>query len=200
MNGIPRAALRLIEEAPHLIMLNDERGDLFSLEQWGAVFGPEINGFSPHRYMLWRVFDEQRPLLVVIMLNPSKATHLTGDRTIDGLIRRARAMGYGGILVVNCFAWRATDPADMKREGERAIGEENDLAIAIAVDQDLDVLCAWGVNAMHLEREKRVRCLISEGRAKPHWLRLCGGGAPEHPLYLPSALGLTPWSDMQLLD
>jgi len=195
----PRAALELLERAPHLVLLEDERGDMFSSELWGAVFGPQgDDGFSPYRYLLWRVFDPSLPLLIVLMLNPSRATHLDGDRTVDGLIRRARSMGYGGILVVNCFAWRATDPADMKRALD-PVGPDNDLTLATVLSQNADLLCAWGVNASHAGREKRVRWLISEGRARPHWLRLCAGGAPEHPLYLPSALTLTPWPDMPQL-
>lgn len=196
----PEAATILIESAPHLVVMNDERGDLFSPEYWGAIFSPPIDGYSTHRYMLWRIFDPNLPLLAVLMLNPSKATHLEGDRTISILMRRCKEMGYGGILVINCFAWRATKPADMKLVGEAAIGPDNDLVISTVLAEPVDLLCAWGVNASHLGREKEVRWLISKGRAKPHWLRLCAGGEPEHPLYLPSELGLSLWSNMPLID
>lgn len=196
MRLAPPPALRLVREASGLVLLEQMTGDLLEPQSWGAVFSaPTCTGESQYRYMLWRIFDTRLPMLVVIMLNPSTATHMDGDRTVDGLVRRARRLGYGGILVVNCFAWRARDPQAM-RKAANPVGPENDRAIAIALDQEVDVLCAWGTNATHLGREKKIRCLISGGRARPHWLRRCAGGAPEHPLYLPSGLALTPWDDM----
>lgn len=187
------AALHAITAAhPDLAVHITDRGDMFSAQEWGAVLSPEVDGFAPYRYLLWRVFDPSLPLLVVLMLNPSKATHEQGDRTIDGLIRRAARMGYGGIVVANCFAYRATDPADMKKV-EDPVGPVNDNVIGILLSQDVDLLCAWGVHATHRDREKEVRCAISSGRARPHVLRLCVSGAPEHPLYIPAATGLSRW-------
>ena len=182
---------------PGLRMYIDDRGDMFSSEQWGAILSPEMDGFSTYRYLLWRVFDTTLPLLFVLMLNPSKATHDTGDRTVDGLVRRVRRMGYGGIVVVNCFAYRATDPADMKR-AEDPVGPANDNIIEIVLSQDVDLLCAWGANATHRNREKEVTCAISSGRARPHMLRLCASGAPEHPLYIQLATGLSRWDPSSL--
>lgn len=197
MLATPAAARRLVEEIPGLLLREERRGDLLEPQTWGAVLGPEgSDGQSEYRYMLWRIFDPLLPILVVLMLNPSGATHSQGDRTVDGLVRRARRLGYGGILVVNCFAWRAKDPSCMRRAPD-PVGPANDRTIELALDQEVDLLCAWGTNATHLGREEKIRCLISEGRARPHWLRLCAGGAPEHPLYLPYALTPTPWDDMR---
>lgn len=193
MTGLPPVAIAIQREHPQLLVLQDERGDMFDTEQWGAILSPaQDDGSSIYRYLLWRIFDPTLPRLVVLMLNPSRATHLEGDRTVDGLIRRARRMGYGSIFVINCFAYRATDPDDM-RLADDPVGPANDNIIGIVLDQDVDLLCAWGVNATHRGREKEVKCAISSGRARPHVLRLCASGAPEHPLYIPSAIGLSPW-------
>jgi hypothetical protein len=190
----PDVAVRIMRDNPELLMLVSERGDMFDPQQWGAILSPpQDDGTSVYRYLLWRVTDPTKPLLFVIMLNPSRATHEQGDRTIDGLMRRAAALGYGGLVVMNCFAYRATDPADMRRATD-PVGPRNDNIIQAVLEQDVDLLCAWGVNAVHMDRERKVRCAISCGRARPHVLRLCASGAPEHPLYIPSALGLKPWS------
>ena len=163
-------------------------------QEWGAVLSQaDADGNSQFRYLLWRITDTELPLLMVMMLNPSRATHEQGDRTVDGLMRRAARLGYGGVLVMNCFAYRATDPAEMKK-AEDPVGPANDDIVAAILAEDADLLCAWGVNATHRDREREVKCSISSGRARPHVLRLCASGAPEHPLYIPSALGLTPWS------
>ena len=189
----PDVVLRVARENPDLELHVSRIGDMFQPQEWGALLSaPDLNGVSVYRYMLWRVTDPTLPLLVVLMLNPSRATHDQGDRTVDGLMRRAARLGYGGILVVNCFAYRATDPADMRRADDPQ-GPANDNVIATVLDEEVDLLCAWGVNASHRDREREIRCAISSGRARPHVLRLCGNGAPEHPLYIPSALGLSPW-------
>ncbi len=48
--------------------------------------------------------------VVWVMLNPSTADHVHDDPTIRRCMGFARAWGYGGIAVVNLYAWRATDP------------------------------------------------------------------------------------------
>ena len=48
------------------------------------------------------------------MLNPSTADGETDDATIRVCRGRALRMGYGGIIVVNLFAYRATSPDNME--------------------------------------------------------------------------------------
>jgi hypothetical protein len=181
-----------LQHEQNLIFANEEIGDFFHSESWGALFSPETDGHSDHRYVLWRIDNPNENPLVALMLNPSKATHLRGDRTVDGLFRRARRMGYGGLVVLNCFAFRATDPRDMKNADD-PVGPDNDRIISKILEEPVDLLCAWGTHAKYLEREEKVKCLISSGNAKPHFLRLCNGGEPEHPLYIPQEIGLSPW-------
>ena len=79
----------------------------------GAVFSP----CERYRYKLWRVWDPARPLgcVMFLMLNPSTATDTEDDPTIRRCIGYARSWGYGGLYVGNLFAYRATDPADLRR-------------------------------------------------------------------------------------
>ena len=69
-----------------------------------AVFSP----CEKYRYWLSRRWQEGGRSLAFIMLNPSTADELENDATIERCERRARHNGYGGLVVCNLFAWRAT--------------------------------------------------------------------------------------------
>ena len=69
------------------------------------------------------------------MLNPSTATEVQNDPTVERCERRARALGFGAFRVCNIFAWRDTDPRAMRAAAE-PVGPENDAAIVTA--------CDWG--------------------------------------------------------
>lgn len=193
----PGCALRLMRAAPHLTMDVIKAGDMLDPEEWGAITSPPgPDGVSDYRLMLWRIWQGSRSVLVVIMLNPSKASHLVDDNTVKGLVKRARRLGFGGLVIVNCFDLRATDPGDMKRH-PNPLSPDGDAAIEAALNEVVGhgatLLCAWGVHAVHLNRQEEIECAISSKKAERHVLRLCIGGAPEHPLYIPQAAGLTKW-------
>jgi hypothetical protein len=64
-----------------------------------------------YRYELRRVWDAQLGLACWVMLNPSTADANEDDPTIRRCVNFARTWGYGGIVVRNLFALRATDPS-----------------------------------------------------------------------------------------
>lgn len=71
--------------------------------------------FSPdrvYRYDLVRDWDTRQQVVAFIGLNPSTADESEDDPTIRRCIRYARDWGYGGIVMLNAFAFRATDPRD----------------------------------------------------------------------------------------
>lgn len=117
------------------------------------------------------------------MLNPSKATELANDPTIERCERRARALGYGAFRVCNLFALRETDPVRLKR-ARRPVGPENDRLLSDAVEWADDVLCAWGVHGSHRNRCAEVSELLSACETNTLVLGLTKGGHPRHPLYL----------------
>ena len=47
--------------------------------------------------------------------NPSTADHNDDDPTIIKCIKYAQNWGYGGLLIGNLFAYRATNPSEMKK-------------------------------------------------------------------------------------
>lgn len=138
------------------------------------------------RYLLTRTWDQALPVLVFIMLNPSGADAHMDDRTILKCMAFARLLGYGGIQVVNLFAFRATEPADLKAAGY-PVGPLNDAHIRAACT-GRDVICAWGANADKLARPRVVMKLLRACGVQPMALRVTAGGSPAHPLYLPLAL------------
>src|SRR4051812_14962809 len=70
--------------------------------------GARFSSDRRHRYALWRVWDGDRGLCNFLMLNPSTADETSDDPTVASCTRRARAWGYGGLVVTNLFAFRAT--------------------------------------------------------------------------------------------
>ena len=64
-----------------------------------------------YRYVLLRTWDEAKPAVLFIGLNPSTADEEDDDPTILKCINYAKTWGYGKILMVNLFALRSTDPS-----------------------------------------------------------------------------------------
>ncbi len=153
-----------------------------------AVYSP----CEKYRYALTRVWDAQAPKLLYLMLNPSKATELANDPTIERCERRARALSYGGFRVCNLFALRETDPARLKR-ARRPEGPDNAAQIAEALNWCDAVLCAWGVHGAHRGQDAKVIALL-KGTPKPLLaLGQTKHGHPRHPLYVAYATPPQPW-------
>ena len=167
-----------------LITRSHLKGDAESL----AVYSPCEN----YRYALTRVWDPDIARVSFVMLNPSTATEVQNDPTVERCERRARALGFGGFRVTNIFAWRDTDPRAMRRAAD-PIGPANDTAIRDAANWSGRVICAWGTHGAHLDRGSEVaRLLRSSGRDLYH-LGLSKAGHPKHPLYIGYAVQPTLW-------
>lgn len=147
---------------------------------YGAVFSPD----RLHRYTLWRrwSFDEDR-LCAFIGLNPSTADEFTNDPTVTRCIRRAQTMGFTGMVMLNLFGYRATDPRDMKSFPE-PVGWQNDDAIVSACKASEMVIACWGAHGTHRDRELHVRRMLAKAKIRVHCLALTQNGHPRHPLYL----------------
>lgn len=136
-----------------------------------------------YRYALTRVWAEERGRVLFVMLNPSTATELQNDPTVERCERRARALGFGAFRVCNIFAWRETDPKLMRR-AEDPVGPMNDSAIIEACDWAGTIVCAWGTHGAHLERGPEVEHLMRSSGMALHHLGLTKEGHPRHPLYV----------------
>jgi hypothetical protein len=154
--------------------------------------GAEFSACRRWRTLLWRRWDEARPVANFLMLNPSTADEAVLDPTCARAQDYARRWGYGTLLVTNVFAWRATDPGEMRAAAD-PVGAGNDAAILGAAARARLVVCAWGNHGTHLDRAARVTRLLRQAGMALHVLRLNAGGEPAHPLYLPGRLRPTRW-------
>lgn len=147
---------------------------------------PSTAVYSPcetYRYLLTRTWDAGGRKALFIMLNPSTATEVQNDPTVERCERRARALGFGAFRVTNIFAFRATDPRVMRAEPD-PVGPENDRAILDSLPWADQVICAWGTHGAHLGRGAQVEALLRQS-GTPLWhLGLTQAGAPKHPLYI----------------
>jgi hypothetical protein len=146
-----------------------------------------------YRYALTRVWAAEAPRLLFVLLNPSTATELRNDPTVERCERRARDMGFGALRVCNIFAWRATDPRALKWAEDPA-GPANDAALREGAAWADRVICGWGAHGRHLGRGGAVEAMLrGEGAALWH-LGLTQDGAPRHPLYIGYDRQPEPWT------
>jgi len=142
-----------------------------------------ISSCGLYRYSLSRIWDDQLPRLVVCMLNPSKADHEVDDPTMLALIHFARIWGYGGLLIVNLYGFRASQPKEMFNATD-PIGRENDGYVVAALDYAAAnggrLLVAWGNDG---QERAGFFCQLAESRDIE---LICLGttlsGAPKHPM------------------
>lgn len=75
--------------------------------------GAQLSACGRYRFTLWRVWDEARPVVVFVGLNPSTADALKDDQTIRRCRHFADASEFGGLTMLNLWAFRATHPSDL---------------------------------------------------------------------------------------
>lgn len=146
-----------------------------------------ISDCGRYRYTLRRQWDPGASHLLVIMLNPSTADAEIDDPTIKRCISFALRERFGGIIVMNLFAFRATSPNDMKAAAD-PIGPDNDdwLVSKLNLFASLNepVLVAWGAHGSHLDRAARVVALADLAGSRLVCLGTTAAGHPRHPLYV----------------
>jgi hypothetical protein len=136
-----------------------------------------------YRYILTITWDESKPYCVFCMLNPSTADEMHNDPTVERCERRAREWGYGGLVVLNIFAYRSTDPKALYSLDD-PVGCLNDKAIRIMTESAGLVVCGWGTHGKLHGRGERVLSLLRACGATPYALQLNGDNSPKHPLYV----------------
>jgi hypothetical protein len=151
--------------------------------QAGAVCSP----CGDFRLALWRCWDSSLPLLGFGCLNPSTAGPELEDSTSRKFRGFAERLGFGGYATWNLYAFRATDPKDLKAAGY-PVGDENDEYIEAISRAVAMTICGWGSNAARLTRPANVLSLLRRLGVRPYALRINSDGTPAHPLYLPYTL------------
>lgn len=143
-------------------------------------FGAGFSEDGTFRYSLWRRWGSGEACLW-IGLNPSTADADNDDPTIRRCVGFSERWGYGAMVMVNLFAFRATRPVHL-REAADPVGPSNDdhiLAMAASAGR---IVAAWGTNGALGGRDREVLKLLA---GLPIWqLGETKDGLPKHPLYV----------------
>lgn len=155
--------------------------------------------FSPcrtWRYFLHRIWEPEKQLLLVIGLNPSTADEMKSDPTVTRCMNHARRWGFGGLIMMNTFAVRGTDPAILKKADD-PVGPENDYWLRLlTMDPQVGrILLAWGNHGLLFDRQRRVLPCLDRARVEPECFGYTQQGAPKHPLYLKQDQPLRIWGE-----
>lgn len=148
------------------------------------------------RYALWRRWDfgSRCNMVAFVGLNPSTADESIDDPTIRRCKNFAKEWGFGGMYMLNAYAFRATDPKDMKA-ASGTVGPDNDEWLRFYGTEATEIIAAWGVHCD--PKRERVVCetigklVMCLGRTKD--------GRPKHPLYLRADTKPEPFWQPQVL-
>lgn len=108
-----------------------------------------------YRYTLTRVWDLALPMITFVLLNPSTADAVQLDPTLRRCVGFANREGYGGMVILNLYAFRTKDPKVMMATTD-PVGPGNDRVLAGATGT---VVAGWGQNAGPA-RVARARALL----------------------------------------
>jgi len=131
---------------------------------------------------------------VWVLLNPA-----TGDTerrprpTLERCIARARADGFTGLVIVNLFAYRDTDPRNLTSAAD-AVGPANDEVLQVITAEGAQTIAAWGAHGRLHGRSARVGALLDS----PMCLGTTQRGEPRHPLYVSANTALVAWAPADL--
>lgn len=156
-------------------------------ERGGPSTGAEFSPCRQYRYALWRHWEwtSHANCVMFIGLNPSTADEQTNDQTIKKCIGFAKRWGYGGIYMLNLFAWISTIPEGMYLRPD-PIGPGNDEAFAYYRTRVGLVVAAWGGSVPNQWRAKlkwheRIK-QVSDAIGRPlYCLGRTNDGSPRHP-------------------
>lgn len=137
------------------------------------------------RYVLRK---EGQKMLIVIGVNPSKATDKMSDPTMTKVLGFAEHNGYDGFLMLNLYPQRCTNPYDLDKDMDEELHQANLKHIASEVSNmgSVSVLLAFGDSITCRPYLKTcLKDIISLLMPKnPKWLQIgeltrCGN--PRHP-------------------
>lgn len=125
-----------------------------------------FNDDHTHRFLWKRVWDKDKPLACVIMLNPCLADNILMDTTTYLVVNNvARLEEYGGVIVVNLYS-KLTSKLNFRWNSDADLNDPvNDSYIRKAAEECSIVIAAWGksgeTNQRIAERIAEVMSLLS---------------------------------------
>jgi hypothetical protein len=171
----------MMPPATDLDVVVDHRQDLA-----GGIAAAVFDHDRTYRYLLTRIWDPSKAPMVWVMLNPSTADAFVEDPTVRRLIGpNGFAKKAGGIVIVNLFALRSTNPAVLRHHPD-PVGRYNDVFIRQATRMGR-VVAAWGAAGIEHGRGPTVAASLTSAGVSLACLGTTSTGQPRHPLYVPGS-------------
>lgn len=139
----------------------------------GAIFSE----CGKYRFVLWRKWDAARPMLMFIGLNPSTANQIRDDNTITKVKKIAYNCHYGGVYMLNLFAYVTPYPKELRQNAEEQ--RINDQYLIEYSQKSERIVFAWGRFKEAQERAEKVMAQFPNAAA----LGTNQDGSPCHPLF-----------------
>jgi hypothetical protein len=147
-------------------------------EEKSYLNGAEFSLSGSYRYVLWRIWDEMKPTIMFIGLNPSTANSTDPDPTITRVISFAKQWGYGGMFMLNLFTIISSDPKALRKCPDR--DRKADYYLQIYDYMVQRVVFAWGNFKESKERAQEVIRMFPNA----YCLKKNKDGSPRHPLFV----------------
>lgn len=165
-----------------------------SMELFKNNNGASFSECREYRFALWRIWDESKPLVMFIGLNPSTANETEPDQTIKSVTRISKNLGYGGFYMMNCFPYVSTNPNDLIDHDKTVYSQQqffiNNQKLKEVSDKCKDIVFAWGKFKVLQKRSLELIKMFPHAKA----LILNKDNSPRHPLYVKSDCQLIPFS------
>lgn len=149
-----------------------------------SVVTPTFSACGRYRYALSEIWNPEGPLVLWILMNPSVACTDYSDPTLRKTGTFSRSWGYGGQLVGNVHAYRATDKNKLL-DVEDPVGPDNDDHILRMAEKAERVVLAYGKPPKKLQaRGRQIVELLKHHKGLSYLVMLKDGITPKHPLYV----------------
>lgn len=158
------------------------------LSAFAVIKGATFSECRKYRYALWRIWDEEKPFIMFVGLNPSTANENKDDATIRRVVSMSNQWGYGGVYMLNCFPFISTNPNDLKDCNNIS---KNDCFLETIGELCDTIVFAWGNFDIVVEKSRDIALTQMFPNAK--CLIKNKNGSPRHPLYVPSTVQMVEW-------
>ena len=146
----------------------------------------EFSDCGKYRFVLTRIWDNQKPFAQCIGLNPSRAGSEKDDPTIRTLVKSLELLGFGGLKMTNLYSFIASKPKDLFACPDPTKYNDEWLNVVASTCQH-QIFC-WGSFKGIEYRASLIKALFPDA--------LCFGrnadGSPMHPMALMYG-GVKPW-------
>ncbi len=164
---------------------SDDGFVLFGVQEFteneNQIFKKSYSGKPPYdiskkapkyRYFYSKIWDETKPVLFFVLLNPSTADANHMDPTVTNCFNIAKKwkteaekeIEHGGLAVVNLFALRSPRPGILKKiENPDNLKKINrDFLKEVFKIKNTDFVIAWGLNKNYEKEKEIIRPLIKK--------------------------------------